>query len=277
VFAFFARLLLVVIFCLVMYFLFRPEGATDPVDVWTEAEIRAELDLHPGLRPMHLDVRVKDGVVTLRGRVASAKQEELVVSFAQRVPTVGQVGDEIEVAGGTAGDEGGDEENEAAESVNDDAQLQHQVQAILLSNSDICDFSIKAGVNGGIVVLEGQVPDELDRVEIEAVVMDVRGVENIANHIRVSSDGNLAARKRSKSVLSRFRMDAVDDWLKAKVELRLAGLKSSADRNISASVKNRVVTLQGQVDSTELSERIAAAMGKIVGVTDVRNEIESIS
>ena len=57
----------------------------------------SELGFDPVLERAHVDVAVADGVVTLRGRVASYPEKVAAVRAAERVFEVRAVADEIDV------------------------------------------------------------------------------------------------------------------------------------------------------------------------------------
>ena len=73
-----------------------PVGAADS-DAQLVSEVRARLAAEKGLASTALEVRARDGMVTLRGRVASPAQRAAAERAARSVPGVKAVVSELEV------------------------------------------------------------------------------------------------------------------------------------------------------------------------------------
>jgi osmotically-inducible protein OsmY len=266
----FIRILLVALVILVIWGLFRPEGVRDPVDIWTDAEVRAAIDLHPELKFHSIDVRSNAGVVTLRGHVATKAQRALAEALSLGVPSVAEVHNEIQVGGETSSvPEAG-----AGTNADRDAELAHQLQAILLANRHTSHLHPQIYVKDGSVVLEGKVPEELDRIEVELVVAGTQGVERVDNRLAASSEVVESGQHLLPAIFARGQSKVIDEWVQARVDLLLHYSKLAAGQQILATTKDRTVTLQGETSSTEQGEQIAAAVGQIMGVEAVHNNLQ---
>ena len=73
-----------------------PVGAADS-DAQLVSEVRARLAAEKGLASTALEVRAREGMVTLRGRVASPAQRAAAERAARSVPGVKAVVSELEV------------------------------------------------------------------------------------------------------------------------------------------------------------------------------------
>lgn len=73
-----------------------PAGAADS-DAQLVSEVRARLAAEKGLASTALEVRAREGMVTLRGRVASPAQRAAAERAARSVPGVKAVVSELEV------------------------------------------------------------------------------------------------------------------------------------------------------------------------------------
>lgn len=76
----------------------KPIPAREPVtDAFIVAKVRIEFERRSQLRDLNLDVKVRDGVVELTGRVETPQQAELAVSTVREVDGVRSVKNALEV------------------------------------------------------------------------------------------------------------------------------------------------------------------------------------
>ena len=113
-------------------------------DKETQQAVLRELEWEPQVRSTEIGVSVKDGIVTLTGRVPSLTQKYAAARVAARVAGVKAVANELEV-GLLPADERTDEE------------IARSVANALAWNTSIPPDRIKAQVSHGWVTLEGTV------------------------------------------------------------------------------------------------------------------------
>ena len=141
------------------------------LDEQIEADVREEIFRDGRVEPREVAVRVRDGVVTLRGTVGSRAQRRAAGAAAKRVDGVVDVDDELQV-------EPMDMHGRQ------DAELRAQVLDALDANGLIPD-TVDVRVGFGVVTLSGTVRDMFQREEAEFVARRVHGAKNVHNELAV--------------------------------------------------------------------------------------------
>jgi osmotically-inducible protein OsmY len=118
-----------------------------------------------------IGVAVRDGAVTLTGRVSSEEARRAAVDTARHVPGVRALADELEVVW-------------AQPAKRDDAVVAEAVALALRSSRDVPD-SVYAEVRGRFVTLRGEVRWTYERTAAERAVGAIPGVLGILNEIAV--------------------------------------------------------------------------------------------
>jgi hyperosmotically inducible periplasmic protein len=158
---------------------------------------------------------------------------------------------------------------EVAESVRDtasDVRMHLAIETHFARNSELSAFTINTDVNDGKVRLTGEVETNTQRELAAELAKSVEGVRSVSNDLRVASG--------EPSLAERIGQSASDTALTARVKTRLMTSRNTSGLGISVSTDERVVTLEGEVDSEaekELAELIAANTS---GVNRVRNRLE---
>jgi osmotically-inducible protein OsmY len=186
-------------------------------------------------------VAVKDGIVTLTGRVRSYVEKMAAARAATRVAGVKAVANEIEV-GLLPADERTDEE------------LARSVANALTWSASVPSDRVKAQVSQGWVALEGTVEWYYQREAAERAVRHLRGVKGVINRIVIQPD-------------------VTADVVRAKIE---AALKRSAEldaRRITVETQGSKVILRGAVRSWAERQEAERAAWATPGVTAVENHI----
>jgi osmotically-inducible protein OsmY len=205
--------------------------------------ILAELDWDPSVDDSEIRVAVKDGAVSLSGRVTSYSQRHAAARAAQRVRGVKAVADDIEVV---LSDAIRRKDSEIA------AEIAHERQW----NTAIPD-SVKAEVRNGQVTLRGAVTWSYQRDEAARAVRHLAGVREVSNLIEVEP-GVVEA-------------DAVD--IEEQIHEAIHRMADVDASSISVTKSDDVVRLEGSVGS--LAERRTAqrVAESAPGVARVENEI----
>ena len=126
-----------------------------------------------------------------------------------------------------------------------DEKIDEAVKAALSGNEELS--SVNTSVNDGVVTLRGEVDDDGLKSLAETTVRDIKGVQSVVNSLTVKPQGPTPAE------LNRM----ADDALQARVTDAFTRYKVTG---ITASVKDSVVTLTGDIKRSNLQNAMKAAM-----------------
>jgi osmotically-inducible protein OsmY len=197
-----------------------------------------------------IDVQVKDGVVTLTGKVATPYQKERATEDGLLIENVKDVKDYMEVG---AQEEMGVRRNAPLPS---NSELEKSVRDELYQDLRVIDpFHIDVEATDGHVILRGSVASHYQKRLASHDAQDVVGVVWVTNLLSVGTEW-----REDQSVRDdvRFALDA---------DSTLSGL------NIVIRVKDGVVTLYGDVNTFPEKEHAADVASRVLGVRDVINNI----
>ena len=142
-------------------------------DLTIKQDVEAELQWEPSVNAAAIGVAVKDGIVTLTGRVPTYMEKMAAARAAARVNGVKAVANELEI-GLLPADERTDEE------------IARSVANALAWNTSIPPDRIKAQVSHEWVTLEGTVEWHYQRAAAERAVRYLWGIKGVTNNIIVA-------------------------------------------------------------------------------------------
>jgi len=205
--------------------------------------VLAELDGDPSVDDSEIHVAVKDGAVSLRGRVTAYSQRQAAVRAAARVRGVKAVADDIEVVLSDAVQR---KDSEIA------AEIAHERQW----HTGMPD-SVKVEVRNGQVTLRGSVAWSHQRDEAARAVGHIQGVRAVSNLIEVEP-GVVEA-------------DAGD--IEERIHQAIGRMADVDASSVSVTKSDDVVRLEGSVGSLaerRIAQRVAESAP---GVAKVENDL----
>src|SRR6202048_2250491 len=211
----------------------------------TDAEIRknveAELSFEPSINASEIGVAVKDGIVTLTGRVDSYWEKIAAEEAAARVSGVKAVANELEVRLPFSNER--TDEDIARAAVN---RLEWTIP--------VPKDRIKVKVSKGWVTLEGEVDWQFQKKAAEDAVRSLVGIKGVINHIEVKERPSTAE-------------------VKAKIEEALKRSAEGDASSITGATEGARVILKGTVRSWFEREEAERAAWRAPGVRSVDNRI----
>ena len=147
-------------------------------DEWLFEKVKATLLFHRSVSSTTTEVLVKDGVVTLRGDVASQAQKELTAEYVKDVDGVKDVVNNMTVA----------KVPETSRTVGekiDDASITAQVKMTLLYHRSTSALNTKVETRRGVVTLHGKAQSTSEKDFASRFANDVTGVTSVKNFMTI--------------------------------------------------------------------------------------------
>jgi len=211
-------------------------------DLELKENVEAELNYEPSVNPAEIGVAVKDGIVTLTGRIQSYWEKVAAERAAARVEGVKAVVNELTVRLPYTSERTDEDIAQAA--------LNSLKWSVLIPAD-----RIKVKVSKGWVTLEGTVDWQFQKAAAEKAVRKLYGVLGVTNLMEVKARVSKAE-------------------VKAEIE---SALKRSAEldaNRIKVEVDGEKVILRGSVHSYFEREEAERAAWRAPGVRTVENRIE---
>jgi len=161
-------------------------------------------------------------------------------------------------------------QNDSMEEELKEAWMEGKLETALMLNRHLNNFTIDSEFDRGSVLLTGTVRSDVDRDLAEQIALDVDGVKEVDNQLRVVND------EPDRDNTDTFSSRVEDSTLTAEVKIKLLANGNTEGLDINVDTSQRVVTLKGNVASAEkkqLAEKIAA---NVDGVREVNNELSVV-
>lgn len=155
------------------------------------------------------------------------------------------------------------------------AWLEGKLETALLVNRNLNNFSIDNEVRNGKATLTGSVKSEIDRELAEQVAYSIEGITDVDNQVQVEK-ADATTRRDIQANERSFSQKFDDMTTTAAIKSKLLANQSTEGLAINVDTANRVVSLSGNVATTEekqLAEKIAENTD---GVDKVKNLLEII-
>lgn len=243
------------------------EGAAEdgPADQAIADHINRELATDQGVAAHRIEVRVTDGVVTMRGMVNNILAKRRAVRIARAVRGVRSVINNITVS----------------PSMRSDKQVRKDVEAALVMGPAAESWEIEVAVDDGAVTLRGTVDSWAERRLAAKIVRGVRGVQAVENKLTIQFEEDRTDAEIKREIAAALEWDVhVDDALiEVAVEdgaVTLSGVVGSAAEKNQAVTDAYVAGVQS-VEAGELAVKPWAADDRLRGDKFVDRSDEAIA
>jgi osmotically-inducible protein OsmY len=215
-------------------------------------EVRNIIVINAWLTPNLINIKVKDGVVTLIGKVGSLAQKERarVLAWTAGVKAVNSDGLLVEPWAKAR------DQRKETDTLKNDPQIKQAVHDAFVYDPRVMSFNPNVEVQNGAVTLTGVVNNLKAKRSAEQDAKNTVGVRRVKNFLRVRPSKPLADDKIAQNVISAFLRDPVLDSFEVTV-------KSN----------NGTVTLTGTVDSLFEKTEAEDVASRARGVINVRNNL----
>lgn len=157
----------------------RDEIDAENANAWIVRKVKLNLMFHRKVNAGATFVEAEDGIVTLRGEVASQAQKDLTAEYAGDVEGVNSVINELAVVEVPAQPE------QTFSEVIDDASITTQVRMALLTHRSTSVLSTKVATSEGVVTVGGIAQSGAEKDLVTRLVEDIHGVKSVVNDMTV--------------------------------------------------------------------------------------------
>lgn len=239
-------------------------------DLWLKAALVTTYTLNQHLNPFDIEVEVTDGAAVLRGSVDSSVEKDLAGELARGVDGITAVDNRLEIKRENSKER---PRNELLERVSD-ANLTAKVKSQLLWNSNTQGLRIDVDAQGGIVTLRGEVASAAESELAAQIARNTSGVHRVDNELRVNADQEPVGKQAEDTALA-LKGEVGDAWITTKVKTSLLYNRGVDAAAIDVRTQGGIVTLSGEVRSDYEIERAEQIAAGIVGVREVRNQLQT--
>ncbi|EKD40046.1 MAG: transport-associated protein [uncultured bacterium] len=172
----------------------KGEAPAAKTDAWLITKVQAALLFHRNVNATEIEVLVKDGSVTLRGKATSMAEKDLATEYAKDVDGVKDVNNEMTVPTdatkpgqttmGQKMDTMGEKMGAMTESI-DDASITALAKTTLLYHRSTSAINTTVNTKDGVVTLGGKARNEAEKGLATKFVSDVYGVKMVVNNMTI--------------------------------------------------------------------------------------------
>ena len=198
----------------------------------------------------HVNVKAKDGVVTLTGTVQDKDDRDLAADTVENLPGVVSVDNQIKL------------EPKYAE--HSDAWMAFKIRSRLLVKGNVSATSTKVSVTDGVVTLSGPADNLAQKELTAAYAKDIDGVKSVTNDITVLD----------KPTTSETVGETIDDAsITSQVKYALLSHKSTSALKTKVTTTNGVVRVTGDASSDAEKSLVAKLAADVRGTKSVTNDM----
>jgi osmotically-inducible protein OsmY len=211
-----------------------------------EGSIWTAFALNRHLSPFKLGVAVHQGTATLSGSVENEVDRELAAQIAGDVEGISKVDNKLQVDAQLA------EQMPARQSLAqrfDDATLTATIQSKLLWNTSTRDLHSSVTTENGVVTLKGRAPTADAKLLAGSLASNTEGVYQVNNLISLGAADTSTTRAETAAKSTEEALS--DAWITSKVKASLLYSRSLDGLTINVETRTGMVSLSGDVGSSE--------------------------
>jgi len=211
-----------------------------------EGSIWTAFALNRHLSPFKLGVTVREGTATLSGKVENEVDRELAAQLAGDVEGISKVDNQLQVDGQLA------EQMPARQSLAqrfDDATLTATIKSKLLWNTSTRDLHGSVATENGVVTLKGKAPTADAKLLAGSLASNTEGVYQVNNLISLGAADTSTTRAETAAKSTEEALS--DAWITSKVKASLLYSRSLDGLSINVETRTGMVSLSGDVGSSE--------------------------
>ena len=198
-----------------------------------------------------IQVKSKNGVVTLTGTVSGSIHKQLAEETAEHLKGVKSVNNRLTV-------------KEAEPTANSDEWIKVKVQITLSFHRSTNASKTDVSVKDGKVTLRGDAISQAQRDLATEYAKDIEGVKDVDNQMTVSS---------AKTTVEKVEENIDDASITAQVKYALLSHRSTSVLKTQVETKNGVVTLSGKAKNADAKKMATKLAEDINGVKSVNNQM----
>ena len=214
-----------------------------------------------------VDVSVRDGVVTLTGKVADEAQRQLAENTVADLNGVTRVDNQIKIDGGAR--EGSDD------------WIAVKARSTLIAKANVSFTNTKVSVRNGVVTLTGTADSTAQKELTEAYVKDIDGVRSVNNQIQVVAktdrpmvnDTTPNARRELRTDRETLGEKMDDGSITAQIKYELLSHRSTSALKTKVNTIDGKVVISGDAGSDAEKDLVTKLAKSVRGVSSVDNNM----
>jgi osmotically-inducible protein OsmY len=210
-------------------------------DAVLKQDVAEELAWRPEIDSDHIGITAHNGIVTLKGYVPTYVQKHAAEAAVKRVAGVRGVVENLQVY-------------LAGSNPTEDEELARRATNSLDWDALVPRKSVKVTVEGGWVILSGEVSCQYQKNAAENAVRKLYGVVLVVNNVTI-----------------KYQPQPAD--IKQRIERALKRSAELDSKSIQVAVADGTVTLEGSVDSCAARDQAEGAVWAAPGVIEVRDNL----
>lgn len=152
----------------------------DAKDAWIDGKAETTLLLNGNLNSFDINTDVKNGAVTLTGKVESDVDKALAEELIENLDGVTGVDNQLTVM--ASGKQAGDKDNSGLK----DAKIATVVKTRLLFESEVSGTAIDVDAENGVVTLQGEVDSAAEKDLAVAIAKSTADVSRVIDKLQVA-------------------------------------------------------------------------------------------